>query len=201
MLRSRGDASETVTGECQCGNRRDRERSTPSWSARVCQQNWPYRSWPNAAASEVRRPRRDIAVARFAMPPGEHPMPSVKTSVPPLGSEDSPVKMMSRNTVPDRKTSNGGSSGRRIFASGSWAGPRPTIPPSSHDVEDAEDAAPPTGPCGGASVPTGTSEAAPDSEPMRNSLQSGDRATVAFAGSPSPGRYPPQDDGESPALA
>jgi hypothetical protein len=38
MLRSRCTAIETVTGECHCAKRRDRERSTRSWSARVCQQ-------------------------------------------------------------------------------------------------------------------------------------------------------------------
>ncbi len=38
MLRSRCTAIETVTGECHCANRRDRERSTRSWSASVRQQ-------------------------------------------------------------------------------------------------------------------------------------------------------------------
>jgi hypothetical protein len=38
MLRSRCTAIDTVTGECHSAKRRDRDRSTRSWSARVCQQ-------------------------------------------------------------------------------------------------------------------------------------------------------------------
>ncbi len=59
-------------------------------------------SSPNAAASEVRSPSRASAVAMLAMPPGEEPMPRAQDSVPRTGAESSPVKMMSRKTVPVR---------------------------------------------------------------------------------------------------
>ena len=41
MLRSRPTDIETVTGECQSSNRRDRLRSTPSCSCSVRQQKSP----------------------------------------------------------------------------------------------------------------------------------------------------------------
>ena len=40
------------------------------------------------------------------MPPGHDPMPDACTSVPRSGSEDSPVKTTSKNTVPLTKRSN-----------------------------------------------------------------------------------------------
>lgn len=70
-------------------------------------------------------PEIDAPTARLAMPPGPEPMPSAHTSVPGSGSRPSPVKMMSRNTVPCRNTSNSGSSGcpgARRAASGSKDG-------------------------------------------------------------------------------
>lgn len=38
----------------------------------------------------------------FATPPGLDPIPRAQDSVPRTGAESSPVKMMSRNTVPVR---------------------------------------------------------------------------------------------------
>lgn len=93
---------ETVTGECQPGTIRDRDRSMPSPRSSVSQQYSPYLSSPNAAARLVRRPSRASAVAMFATPPGLDPIPRAQDSVPRTGAESSPVKMMSRNTVPVR---------------------------------------------------------------------------------------------------
>ena len=39
------------------------------------------------------------------MPPGQEPIPSAQTSVPAAGRMGSPVKMMSRKTVPCKNTS------------------------------------------------------------------------------------------------
>src|SRR5689334_5629691 len=50
-------------------------------------------------------------MARLAMPPGHEPIPSAQTSVPLAGMLARPVKTMSRNTVPQRNTSNSGPSG------------------------------------------------------------------------------------------
>jgi len=66
----------------------------------VDQQKSPYTSSPNAAARDVRTPRRLAAIARLAMPPGHDPMPSAWISVPLMGSELIPVKTTSRKTVP-----------------------------------------------------------------------------------------------------
>ncbi len=122
MVRSPSYAMETVTGECQPGTVRDCSRSMPSPRESASQQYSPYMSSPNAAASEVRSPSRDRAVAMLATPPGLEPMPRAQDSVPRTGAESRPVKMMSRKTVPVRYTSVAGSWSERTSASGSRTG-------------------------------------------------------------------------------
>jgi hypothetical protein len=124
MPRSRWTAMETVTGECQPSKRRERLRSMCSNSAKVSQQKSPYASSPKAAAREVRSPSRRAATARLAIPPGHEPIPSAQISSPPSGSRSRPVKMMSRKTVPQTKTSMSGSPSVRSDARGSytWSG-------------------------------------------------------------------------------
>ncbi len=77
----------------------------------------------------MRRPRRARAVAMLATPPGLEPMPRAQDSVPRTGALSRPVKMMSRKTVPVRKTSQAGSVGSRRRSSGStsasWCGCSP----------------------------------------------------------------------------
>jgi len=58
-------------------------------------------------------------MARLAIPPGDEPIPSAQTSVPLVGMASRPVKMMSRNTVPHKNTSNSGPSAVRRLAKGS----------------------------------------------------------------------------------
>jgi hypothetical protein len=53
------------------------------------------------------------------MPPGQEAIPDAQTSVPAEGAAGSPVKTMSRNTVPDMKMSIAGESPPRNSASGS----------------------------------------------------------------------------------
>src|SRR5699024_9810478 len=108
MLRSSSRAIETVTGVCQLWKRRERDRSTRSWSRSTDHIQSPYRSSPKPAAKLVLRPRRAQATARFAMPPGEDPIPAVHTSVPGSGGCGNPVKIRSKNTVPVSSTSTSG---------------------------------------------------------------------------------------------
>ena len=54
------------------------------------------------------------------MPPGHEPMPSAHTSCPPAGRRSSPVKMTSRKTVPQTKTSTSGAPSTRSGARGSY---------------------------------------------------------------------------------
>ena len=120
IVRSPSSDTDTVTGRVPAGGSAATSTGRPAPAPRApASRTRRSRRRRTPPPSAVRRPSRRAATARLAMPPGHDPIPSAQTSVPGLGSSCSPVKTMSRKTVPCTKTSNCGSPPSRTAASGS----------------------------------------------------------------------------------